>query len=413
MTVAVVAEGLVRAYGPVRALDRLDLEVARGSVCAVLGPNGAGKTTAIRVLATLTVPDAGRAAVLGHDVVRDAAAVRASIGLAGQHAAVDDDLTGRENLEILGRMQHLGRRGARKRAGELLDRFDLADAADRLVKTWSGGMSRRLNLIASVVVAPPVLFLDEPTTGLDPRSRTEIWRTVRELVAAGTTVLLTTQYLEEADRLADDIVIIDGGRAVATGSPDVLKDSIGVRGPGRGPRRAARRRGRARCVHPWRAGDRRGGPADQRTGRRHGRHRARRCAHARRGRRGSARRRHPPSDARRGVPAPRRPPDSAGGGSGMSTIPMTSTRSRPGVDGAAAAARVLWKLRHDPAGIVLTLAAPVVLVLVFGYIFGSAIAVPGSGDYREFLVPGLFATIAFNIIPSMITIGAGQRARCR
>jgi ABC-2 type transport system ATP-binding protein len=229
MTVAVVAEGLVRAYGPVRALDGLDLEVARGSVCAVLGPNGAGKTTAIRVLATLTVPDAGRAAVLGHDVVRDAAAVRASIGLAGQHAAVDGDLTGRENLEILGRMQHLGRRGARKRADELLDRFDLADAADRLVKTWSGGMSRRLDLIASVVVAPPVLFLDEPTTGLDPRSRTEIWATVRELVAAGTTVLLTTQYLEEADRLADDIVIIDGGRAVATGSPDVLKDSIGVR----------------------------------------------------------------------------------------------------------------------------------------------------------------------------------------
>ena len=229
MTLAVVAEGIVRAYGPVRALDGLDLEVARGSVCAVLGPNGAGKTTAIRVLATLTAPDAGRAAVLGHDVVRDAAAVRASIGLAGQHAAVDDDLTGRENLEILGRMHHLGRRGARKRAGELLDRFDLADAADRLVKTWSGGMSRRLDLIASVVVAPPVLFLDEPTTGLDPRSRTEIWRTVRELVAAGTTVLLTTQYLEEADGLADDIVIIDGGRVVATGSPDTLKDSIGVR----------------------------------------------------------------------------------------------------------------------------------------------------------------------------------------
>ncbi|WP_433275104.1 ATP-binding cassette domain-containing protein [Pseudonocardia xinjiangensis] len=229
MTVAVVAEGLVRAYGPVRALDGLDLVVPRGSVCAVLGPNGAGKTTAIRVLATLTVPDAGRASVLGHDVVRDAALVRGSIGLAGQHAAVDDDLTGRENLEILGRMHHLGRREARRRAGELLDRFDLADAADRLVKTWSGGMRRRLDLIASVVVAPPVLFLDEPTTGLDPRSRAEIWTTVRELVGAGTTVLLTTQYLEEADRLADDIVIIDGGKAVATGSPDVLKNSIGVR----------------------------------------------------------------------------------------------------------------------------------------------------------------------------------------
>jgi ABC-2 type transport system ATP-binding protein len=219
----------VRTYGSVRALDGLDLTVARGSVCAVLGPNGAGKTTAIRVLATLTVPDAGRAEVLGHDVVREAGLVRRSIGLAGQHAAVDDDLTGRENLRVLGRMHHLGRRGAARRAAELLERFDLADAADRLVATWSGGMRRRLDLVASVVVAPPVLFLDEPTTGLDPRSRSAIWATVRELVAAGTTVLLTTQYLEEADRLADAVVVVDGGRAVATGSPDELKSAIGVR----------------------------------------------------------------------------------------------------------------------------------------------------------------------------------------
>jgi ABC-2 type transport system ATP-binding protein len=212
----------------VRALDGLDLAIAEGGVCAVLGPNGAGKTTAIRVLATLTVPDAGRATVLGHDVVREAGLVRRSIGLAGQHAAVDDDLTGRENLRILGRMHHLGRRRAAERAAELLDRFDLADAADRLVKTWSGGMRRRLDLVASVVVAPPVLFLDEPTTGLDPRSRTAIWATVRDLVAGGTTVLLTTQYLEEADRLADDLVVVDGGRVVATGSPEALKASIGV-----------------------------------------------------------------------------------------------------------------------------------------------------------------------------------------
>ncbi|HZG90194.1 MAG TPA: ATP-binding cassette domain-containing protein [Pseudonocardia sp.] len=225
---AVVAEGLVRNYGPVRALAGLDLTVPTGTVCAVLGPNGAGKTTAIRVLATLTVPDAGRATVLGHDVVHEGGLVRRSIGLAGQHAAVDDDLTGRENLHILGRMHHLGRRAAGRRAAELLERFDLADAADRLVKTWSGGMRRRLDLIASVVVAPPVLFLDEPTTGLDPRSRTAIWATVRDLVAEGTTVLLTTQYLEEADRLADDVVLVDGGRAVATGSPDALKASIGV-----------------------------------------------------------------------------------------------------------------------------------------------------------------------------------------
>jgi ABC-2 type transport system ATP-binding protein len=226
---AVVAEGLVRTYGNVRALDGLDLAIAQGGVCAVLGPNGAGKTTAIRVLATLTVPDAGRATVLGHDVVREAGRVRRSIGLAGQHAAVDDDLTGRENLRILGRMHHLGRRRAAERAAELLDRFELADAADRLVKTWSGGMRRRLDLVASVVVAPPVLFLDEPTTGLDPRSRTAIWATVRDLVAGGTTVLLTTQYLEEADRLADDVVVVDGGRVVATGSPEALKASIGVR----------------------------------------------------------------------------------------------------------------------------------------------------------------------------------------
>ncbi|WP_252439600.1 ATP-binding cassette domain-containing protein [Pseudonocardia humida] len=229
MVAAVVAEGLVRRYGTVHALSGLDLVVPAGTVCAVLGPNGAGKTTAIRVLATLTVPDAGRAAVLGHDVVRAPGLVRRSIGLAGQHAAVDDDLTGRENLRILGRMHHLGRRGAARRADELLERFDLADAADRLVKTWSGGMRRRLDLVASVVVAPPVLFLDEPTTGLDPRSRTAIWATVRDLVARGTTVLLTTQYLEEADRLADDVVVVDGGRAVATGSPDALKAAIGIR----------------------------------------------------------------------------------------------------------------------------------------------------------------------------------------
>jgi ABC-2 type transport system ATP-binding protein len=224
---AVVAEQLVRTYGSVRALDGLELRIARGSVCAVLGPNGSGKTTAIRVLATLTIPDGGRAFVMGHDVVRDAGLVRASIGLAGQHAAVDDDLTGRENLEVLGRMHHLGRREARRRGGELLDRFDLAAAGDRLVKTWSGGMRRRLDLVATFIVAPPV-FLDEPTTGLDPRGRNEIWSTIRDLAASGTTVLLTTQYMDEADQLADDLVIIDAGRAVASGSPDALKDKIGV-----------------------------------------------------------------------------------------------------------------------------------------------------------------------------------------
>ncbi len=218
-----------RRAEPVRALRGVDLSVPRGGVCALLGPNGAGKTTVVRVLATLLRPDAGTARVGGHDVLREPGLVRATIGLAGQHAAVDDDLTGQENLFILGLMHHLGRRGARARAAELLERFGLAHAADRLVKTWSGGMRRRLDLIASLVVAPPVLFLDEPTTGLDPRSRAEIWATVRDLATGGTTVLLTTQYLEEADRIANQIVIIDAGLVTAHGSPDELKDSLGSR----------------------------------------------------------------------------------------------------------------------------------------------------------------------------------------
>jgi ABC-2 type transport system ATP-binding protein len=227
--ITIEATGLTKSFGTVTALDGLDLTASQGSVCALLGPNGAGKTTAIRILATLTRPDAGRAVVAGHDVVRQSRLVRASIGLAGQHAAVDDDLTGRENLVILGLMHHLGRRRARQRAASLLTEFDLGQAADRLVKTWSGGMRRRLDLIASLVLAPSVLFLDEPTTGLDPRSRTEIWSTVRGLARGGTTVLLSTQYLAEADQLADDVVIVNAGHAVAHGSPDTLKDAIGTR----------------------------------------------------------------------------------------------------------------------------------------------------------------------------------------
>ena len=230
------AEGLTKSFGKVTALDGLDLTVSAGRVCALLGPNGAGKTTAIRILATLTRPDGGRASVAGHDVVRQAGQVRAAIALAGQHAAVDDDLTGRENLVILGLMHHLGRRRARQRAAALLAEFGLADAADRLVKTWSGGMRRRLDVMASLILNPPltspapfILFLDEPTTGLDPRSRAEIWATVRGLAAAGTTVLLSTQYLDEADELADDVVIIDAGRVIAQGTLDELKDAIGAR----------------------------------------------------------------------------------------------------------------------------------------------------------------------------------------
>jgi len=226
---AIETEGLRKSFGQVRALRGVDLAVPDGSVCALLGPNGAGKTTVVRVLATLTRPDGGTARVAGHDVVREPRQVRASIGLAGQHSAVDDDLTGHENLFILGLMWHLGRRRARARATELLDRFGLADAGDRLVKTWSGGMRRRLDLIASLIVTPAVLFLDEPTTGLDPRSRSAIWSAVRSLAAEGTTVLLSTQYLEEADRLAGQIVIIDAGRVTAQGTPDELKNALGSR----------------------------------------------------------------------------------------------------------------------------------------------------------------------------------------
>ncbi|NAS26345.1 ATP-binding cassette domain-containing protein [Herbidospora sp. NEAU-GS84] len=225
----VVAEGLRKSFGGVHALRGLDLRVRRGTVCAVLGPNGAGKTTAVRVLATLSAPDAGHARVAGHDVVRQAGEVRARIGLAGQYAAVDEKLTGRANLRMFGRLSHLSRREAHRRADELLDRFGLTEAADRRVGGYSGGMRRRLDLIASLVRRPEVLFLDEPTTGLDPRGRGEIWDAVRELVADGTTVLLTTQYLDEADRLADDVTVVDHGRVIATGTPDELKATIGDR----------------------------------------------------------------------------------------------------------------------------------------------------------------------------------------
>ena len=227
--IPIEATGLRKSFGKVKALDGLDLNVPRGSVCALLGPNGAGKTTAVRILATLARPDAGTARVAGYDVVRQPRRVRELIGLAGQHAAVDDDLTGRENLFILGLMHHLGRRGARARADELLERFGLAEAADRLVKTWSGGMRRRLDVVASLIVTPLVLFLDEPTTGLDPRSRAEIWNAIRKLATNGTTIMLTTQHLDEADQLSDQIVIIDAGRVVAQGRPDELKDTLGSR----------------------------------------------------------------------------------------------------------------------------------------------------------------------------------------
>ncbi|HEV2770320.1 MAG TPA: ATP-binding cassette domain-containing protein [Solirubrobacteraceae bacterium] len=227
MDAAIRIEGVVKRFGQTRALDGLDLVAAEGRVLGLLGPNGAGKTTVVRVLATLLKPDEGKASVLGFDVTSQARSVRRQIGLAGQFAAVDELLTGRENLRLFGGLFRMSRRAARRRADELLERFDLLEAADRPAKTYSGGMRRRLDLASSLLTSPLVLFLDEPTTGLDPRSRNQIWALVRELVDEGTTVLLTTQYLEEADHLAHRIAVIDQGRVIAEGTGDELKDQVG------------------------------------------------------------------------------------------------------------------------------------------------------------------------------------------
>ncbi|WP_432248140.1 ATP-binding cassette domain-containing protein [Streptomyces sanyensis] len=224
---AIHAEGLVKTFGDVRALDGVDLDVPEGTVLGLLGPNGAGKTTTVRVLTTLIRPDSGSARVAGIDVLKHPNEVRRSIGLSGQFAAVDEYLTGRENLQMVGQLYQMSRRDAKARAVELLERFHLADAADRPAKTYSGGMRRRLDLAAALVVSPPVMFMDEPTTGLDPRNRQQLWDVIQELVGAGTTLLLTTQYLEEADHLADDICVVDHGRVIARGTSDELKARTG------------------------------------------------------------------------------------------------------------------------------------------------------------------------------------------
>ena len=224
---AIEASGLVKSFGETRAVDGVDLAVRSGSVYGVLGPNGAGKTTTIRMLATLLTPDGGSARVLGHDVVTEADTVRGLVSITGQLASVDEDLTGRENLILIGRLLGLARPDAKARADELLEAFDLSDAAGRLVKNYSGGMRRRLDIAASIVVTPELMFLDEPTTGLDPRSRNQVWDIIRSFAAGGTTILLCTQYLDEADQLADGIAVIDHGRVIAEGTPAQLKASVG------------------------------------------------------------------------------------------------------------------------------------------------------------------------------------------
>src|SRR3954466_11377776 len=223
----VIVEGLVKRFGERTALDRVDFVVPEGTILGLLGPNGAGKTTTIRILTTLLRPDGGRATVAGHDVLTDPQRVRAVIGLTGQYAAIDDDMTGRENLILVGRLSRLSKARAAQRASELLRVFSLTAAADRMMRPYSGGMRRRLDLAASLMVSPPVLFLDEPTTGLDPRSRLELWDIIGERRQQGTTIVLTTQYLEEADHLAQQICLIDGGRIIAEGTADELKDGVG------------------------------------------------------------------------------------------------------------------------------------------------------------------------------------------
>ncbi|WP_327353801.1 ATP-binding cassette domain-containing protein [Streptomyces sp. NBC_01304] len=224
---AIYAEGLVKHFGDVKALDGVDLDVPEGTVLGLLGPNGAGKTTTVRCLTTLLTPDSGKAIVAGIDVLKHPNRVRRSIGLSGQFAAVDEYLTGRENLQMVGQLYQMSAKDAKKRAGELLDQFNLADAADRPSKTYSGGMRRRLDLAAALVVRPPVMFMDEPTTGLDPRNRQQLWEVIKQLVGGGTTLLLTTQYLEEADHLAHDICVVDHGRVIARGTSDQLKAQTG------------------------------------------------------------------------------------------------------------------------------------------------------------------------------------------
>ncbi len=394
--VAIEAEGLRKSYGDVRALEGIDLSAPAGTVLGLLGPNGAGKTTAVRILTTLLPPDGGSARVAGLDVVREASELRTRIGLAGQYAAVDENLTGAENLEMVGRLYHLPKGEPRARAAELLERFDLSDAADRLVRTYSGGMRRRLDLAAALVARPPVLFLDEPTTGLDPRSRIGLWEMIEARVARGTTVLLTTQYLDEADRLADRIAVIDRGRVIAQGSSDELKGQIGgewldVTLEARGEAEAA-----IAALEPIAAErpetvdgvlrvpirQRKGTivEAVHRLERGRDRHR----------RRGDA-----PAHPRRRLPHPHRP-RGRGGWRGRGGGARAMSGLRNGIsDTLVLAKRSLMRIPRAPDLLISFTVQPIMFVLLFVYVFGGAIKTPGY-SYVDFLMPGIIVqTMSF------------------
>ena len=399
---AVLTEGLGRRFGETHALRELDLAVEPGTVLGLLGHNGAGKTTAVRILTTLLAPSEGRAFVAGHDVAAAPGAVREQVSLAGQQASLDERLTGRENLMLLGRLQRISKADAAARTGELLERFGIAHAADRQVGTYSGGMRRRLDLAACLVVPRPVVFLDEPTTGLDPASRQDMWGAVEGLVADGVALVLTTQYLEEADRLADQIVVLAEGRTVAAGTPGGAE---GARGrSARAPHAAGRRcapgggaavraaRPRARCARAARDRRRPRRPARSARGARHARGRRRR------GRGGRAQ----PADARRRVLRPHRPARNRAGGRMTATL-QTFNEIR------LLAGRSLRHIPRIPEKAFGAVMLPLVFVLLFAYVFGSAIAIPG-GDYHAYLVSGIFAQSMIGTVPG-IAVGMASDIR--